>query len=80
MHFSGVIEKGARMREEFEGSANWICVRCEAALTPQKANLYYLNKDFEAELMCCPVCHKVFIGESLALGKMLEVEKSLEDK
>lgn len=68
------------MREEFEGSTNWICVRCDAELAPSKTKLTYLNKDFEAELMCCPVCHKVFIGEPLALGKMLEVEMSLEDK
>lgn len=68
------------MREEFEGSANWICARCNVELAPAKTMLTYLNKDFEAELMRCPECHKVFIGESLAMGKMLEVEKSLEDK
>lgn len=68
------------MREEFEGSADWICARCDVGLTSAKTKLTYLNKDFEAELMRCPVCHKVFIGEPLALGKMLEVEKSLEDK
>ena len=68
------------MREEFEGSANWICSRCEAALVPARTKLNYLSKTFEADLMNCPVCHKVFIGEKLALGKMLEVEQSLEDK
>ena len=68
------------MREEFEGSAHWICSRCNTSLAPMKTLLGYLNKDFEAELMSCPVCNKVFIGEELALGKMLEVEKSLEDK
>jgi rubrerythrin len=68
------------MREELEGSAKWICARCNATLAPAKTKLNYLNKDFEAELAVCPVCGKVFIGESLALGKMLEVEKSLEDK
>jgi rubrerythrin len=68
------------MREEFEGSQSWICLRCDVALEPGKIKLNYLKKDFEAELMKCPVCDKVFIGESLALGKMLEVERSLEDK
>ncbi len=68
------------MREELEGSAHWICVRCDAELVPAKTNLTYLGKSFEAELARCPVCQKVFIGEPLALGKMLEVEKSLEDK
>jgi uncharacterized protein with PIN domain len=68
------------MREEFEGSDNWICSRCNEALVPAKTKLAYLNSVFEADLMCCPVCNKVFVGESLAMGKMLEVEKSLEDK
>jgi len=30
--------------------------------------------------MKCPVCSMVFIEEDLAMGKMLEVEKGLEDK
>ena len=68
------------MKEEFAGSTNWACVRCDAELTPATVRLAYLNSEFEAELMNCPSCHKVFIGEPLALGKMLEVEKSLEDK
>ena len=74
------LSGGSRIREEFEGSANWVCVRCGAPLEPAKKKLNYLNKQFETELMCCPVCQKAFIGEPLALGKMLEVEKSLEDK
>jgi hypothetical protein len=68
------------MREEYEGSDGWVCVRCDTRLAPAKTKLIYLNKEFEAELMSCPICHKVFIGEPLALGKMLEVERSLEDK
>jgi len=28
----------------------------------------------------CPGCNMVFIDEELATGKMLEVEKELEDK
>ena len=68
------------MREELEGSANWICVRCDAELLPAKTKLSYIKSEFEAELMRCPECRKVFIGEPLALGKMLEVEMSLEDK
>ena len=68
------------MREEFAGSTNWICARCDVELTPAKTKLTYLKSEFEAELMSCPVCNNVFVGEPLALGKMLEVEKSLEDK
>ena len=68
------------MKEEFAGSTNWNCMRCDVALSPATIKLSYLNSEFEAELMQCPTCNKVFIGEPLALGKMLEVEKSLEDK
>ncbi|MDR2108509.1 MAG: hypothetical protein LBP28_03500 [Coriobacteriales bacterium] len=68
------------MREEFAGSEGWRCLRCDAALVPGKTTLNYLNRDFEAELMRCPTCGKVFIGEALTQGKMLEVERSLEDK
>jgi Zn-finger nucleic acid-binding protein len=68
------------MREEFIGSDGWMCVRCRVSLSPEKTTLSYLNRGFEAELMRCPRCGKVFIGEDLALGKMLEVERSLEDK
>jgi hypothetical protein len=68
------------MREEFAGSDGWVCARCNVAMAPKKTMLKYLDRDFEAELMCCPTCGKVFIGEELALGKMLEVERSLEDK
>ena len=68
------------MREEYEEAADWVCVRCDAGLLPAKTKLSYLGSEFEIELMRCPVCHKAFIGESLALGKMLKVERSLEDK
>ena len=68
------------MKEEFAGSTNWTCVRCDAELSPAIIKLSYINSEFEAELMSCPSCHKVFIGEPLAMGKMLEVERSLEDK
>ncbi|MDR1713578.1 MAG: hypothetical protein LBR39_05440 [Coriobacteriales bacterium] len=68
------------MKEEFAGSEGWVCAACDLELAPKKVKLNYLKKDFEAELMCCPQCGNVFIGEPLALGKMLDVEKSLEDK
>jgi hypothetical protein len=68
------------MREEFEGAEGWLCARCGVSLVPGKTTLNYLGRDFEVELMRCSGCGKAFIGEALALGKMLEVERSLEDK
>ena len=40
----------------------------------------YLGSAYPVDLLKCPSCGLVFIPEELALGKMLEVEKSLEDK
>jgi len=61
-------------------AAKWQCGACRVPLVPKKTKLHYLGKDFEAELMRCPQCGNVYIGEQLAMGKMLEVERALEDK
>ena len=61
-------------------AAQWICGKCKEKLKPGKVNITYLGGNFEVELYKCPRCNKVFIGEDLALGKILEVEKELEDK
>lgn len=58
----------------------WICERCNKSLEQQKVKMRYLNANFEVELMKCPSCNMVLIEEDLALGKMLDVEKGLEDK
>lgn len=58
----------------------WICDKCNKSLEPKKIKVRYLSANFEVELMKCPECNIVFVGEELALGKMLEVEQGLEDK
>ncbi|MDK2968331.1 MULTISPECIES: DVU_1557 family redox protein [Clostridia] len=58
----------------------WMCGRCQRALVLEKVKVRYLEGNFEVELYKCPQCSQVFISEELALGKMLEVEKGLEDK
>ena len=68
------------MREENENNVPWLCDKCKKALSLSKVKVCYLGGNFEVELMKCPQCNAVFIGEELALGKMLEVEKGLEDK
>lgn len=68
------------MRENGEKELPWICDKCKRKLEPRKVKVCYLSGNFEVELMQCPQCKAVFIGEELALGKMLEVEKGLEDK
>jgi len=68
------------MKEENEKDVPWICDKCKEKLVLKKVRVSYLAGNFEVELMKCPRCNHVFIGEDLALDKMLEVEKGLEDK
>lgn len=58
----------------------WICDKCKGKLVLSNVKVAYLGGNFEVELLKCPRCNNVFIGEELALGRMLEVEKGLEDK
>ncbi|HNR96851.1 MAG: hypothetical protein BWY10_01619 [Chloroflexi bacterium ADurb.Bin180] len=58
----------------------WVCVRCGVPLEPGKVNVGYLDSAFPVDLPRCPRCGQVLIAEELALGKMADVEKQLEDK
>lgn len=57
-----------------------ICVKCGVKLTLGKVTLAYLGSKFPVELYKCPECGLVYIPDDLANGKMLQVEKALEDK
>jgi ribosomal protein S27AE len=39
-----------------------------------------MGNSFPVELPACPRCGTVFMPEELALGRILSVEKELEDK
>lgn len=56
------------------------CLKCSVKLVKGKAKFRYLENGFPVELPVCPVCGFVYVPESLAVGKVLSVEKSLEDK
>ena len=60
--------------------ATWICERCWRELAVAKVTLAYMGSEFPVELPRCPQCGLVLIDEALALGKMAEVERILEDK
>jgi hypothetical protein len=60
--------------------AGWTCANCNQPLVPGKVDISYLGNSFPVTLLRCPSCGLVLIPEELALGKMLEVEKALEDK
>jgi hypothetical protein len=58
----------------------WTCADCNLPLKPDNVDISYMGNSFPVELLKCPKCGLVFIPEELALGKMAEVEKALEDK
>ena len=57
-----------------------ICARCQLPLVLGKVNASYLGNDFPVDLLRCPGCGFTYVPEALALGKMLDVERALEDK
>ena len=70
------------MNEKDAASAEtvWLCTKCELPLEIGKVNVSYLGGTFPVDLLRCPRCGMVFVPEELALGKMADVERLLEDK
>ena len=51
------------MNEEQGLILPWICDKCKKELSLRKVKVRYLGGNFEVELMKCPECGLVFIGE-----------------
>ncbi len=58
----------------------WVCGRCGCPLEQKTLPVTYLGSAFDVSLPYCPVCGQTLVPQSLARGKMLEVEGLLEDK
>lgn len=58
----------------------WHCASCGTPLEPGIVEIAYLGSSFPVDLYCCPRCGIVFIPEELALTRMAEAERMLEDK
>ncbi len=61
-------------------AGTWLCQRCQCPLEQKKMQVFYLDNAFEVSLPACPQCGLTLTPKSLAQGKMLEVERLLEDK
>ena len=59
---------------------DWLCAVCTVPLEQLKVQVFYMNSAFDVVLPRCPQCGMTLIPESLANGKMAEVEALLEDK
>ncbi len=70
------------MSQENETSQEdgWMCSKCDLPLETAKVGVSYLGSTFPVDLLRCPRCGLTMVPEELALGKMAEVEKLLEDK
>lgn len=64
----------------FEADGEWLCAKCACPLEQKMHTVTYLGSAFDVTLPTCPQCGAVLVPESLALGKMAEVESLLEDK
>ena len=58
----------------------WKCAKCREILVMKKTVFSYLGHTVAHEVPTCPECGKVYVAETLAEGKMAEVEEQLEDK
>ena len=63
-----------------EDFIHWRCAKCNSELELRKVVVSYLDGSFPVELPVCKVCGQIFIPESLATQKMLEIEQQMEDK
>ncbi len=61
-------------------AGQWYCAKCDCPLIQQSVQAFYLGGAFAASLPACPQCSLTLVPKSLAEGKMLEVERMLEDK
>ncbi|MDD3293579.1 MAG: FAD-dependent oxidoreductase [Geobacteraceae bacterium] len=71
---------GSRRRHEKDSTQVWSCSSCGRELSLMKVGFAYMTGDFEIDLPACGACGLVLVPESLAMGKMAEVERILEDK
>jgi NAD-dependent SIR2 family protein deacetylase len=62
---------------DFQG---WHCAKCDSDLELKEVVVSYMEGSFPVELPVCKVCGQVFIPESLAIRKMNEIEREMEDK
>ncbi|MDD2336910.1 MAG: DNA-binding protein [Geobacteraceae bacterium] len=61
-------------------AAEWKCSSCNGDLALRKVFFTYMKGNFEVDLPACAQCGLVLVPESLAVGKMAEAERILEDK
>jgi hypothetical protein len=67
-------------KQKASDTPSLVCQKCQQPMTMGKVVVSYLGAKFPIELLRCPSCGLIYVPESLATGKMEQVEQSLEDK
>lgn len=62
------------------GDEQWICARCSAGLVRSGVRITYLGNSFSLDLPVCPGCGSVLVTEDVAMKRIAEAERILEDK
>jgi hypothetical protein len=61
-------------------SGKWVCGNCKEPLVETSVQVRYLGNAFTLKMLTCPKCGMAMVSEEMALHKMAEAEKILEDK
>ena len=67
-------------QNDWQDELAWRCAACDCALEVGQVTASYMENSFTTDMPRCPRCGLVLVPEALALGKMAEVERILEDK
>jgi hypothetical protein len=57
-----------------------LCAKHKVPLEKGKIDVAYQGHAYPVDVLCCPICGQALIPEELARGRMLEVERTLEEK
>ena len=60
--------------------SQWVCGKCGNPLQVSSVNVTYLGSGYPVDLLICRKCNRPLVPADMALGKMQEVEKLMEDK
>lgn len=74
------LAKDANRHDVAQDGLDWRCDPCDCPLELGDVTVTYLDNRFTTPMPRCPKCVQPLVSESLALGKMAEVESILEDK
>lgn len=68
------------VRDQQKEKNEWTCARCSIDLEFAKVQITYVGCGFTIDALRCPQCHLVLVTEDMAVGKLAEAERVLEDK